>query len=109
LHAGLRSGGCHKSEEFVSDQGCWRCAVEGDRAVPEHLGFENGPAVTDLLAARFAPARWMERIVRHEPGLLCRSIDTEQEHPVEKIQKFVLVPGDATYKYWFVMLGQDFC
>ncbi len=102
------SGGCQNSEEFVSDYGCRRCTVEGDRAVPEHLGLEHGPAVTDLLAARFAAARWMEGIVRQEPGLLCRFINTEQEHAVEKIQKFVLVPGDAADERWFPMPGQDF-
>jgi len=102
------SGIWRESKEFVSDRGCRSCAVEGNRAVLEHMGLEKGPAVTDLLAARFAAARWMQGIVGHEPGLLCRFINTEQEHPVEKIQKFVLVPGNAADEHWFPVPGQDF-
>jgi hypothetical protein len=50
----------------------------------------------------------MKGIVRHEPGFLGRSIDTEQEHTAEKIQRFGLVPGDPADEHWLVITGQDF-
>ena len=50
----------------------------------------------------------MERIVRGEPGLLRRPVDMEQEDPVEQIQEFALVTGDATDEYCPILPGQDF-
>jgi hypothetical protein len=75
-----RSGSGHESEEFVGDRGCRRRAVEGDRAVHEHLGLEDGPALTDLLAACFAAAWWMKRVMGHEPGLSNRPFGKQREY-----------------------------
>jgi hypothetical protein len=108
VFAGGHSGDRYESEELVGDQDGRRCAVQGDRAVPERLGLENGSALTDLLTACRAPARWMEGIMGPEPGLLGRLIDMEQEHPVKKIQEFVLIPGDAADEHRFAVPGQGF-
>ena len=100
-------GGWDKSEDFAGDHG-GRCrAVEDDRAVLKHLSFEYGPARTDLLAPCFAAARWVKYVMRHEPGFLGRPVNTEQEHAVEKLQKFVLVAGDATDENWPAVTSQD--
>lgn len=92
------SRGSHEGEQLVSDPSCWVGGVYGERAMPEHLRLEHGPATADLASARLAPAWRMERIVTVQPGLLRRPVDMEQEHAVEQIQHFVLVAGDAQMK-----------
>lgn len=100
------SGG-HQGEQLVSDRS-WRCGrVDRDRAVPEHLRLEYGPAFPDLLPSRLAATRRIARIVRIQPGLLRLRVDTEQEHPVEQVQQLLLVAGDAADEHRPVMPGQD--
>jgi len=66
------SRGSHEGEQLVSDPSCWVGGVYGERAMPEHLRLEHGPATADLASARLAPAWRMERIVTVQPGLLRR-------------------------------------
>jgi hypothetical protein len=50
------SRGRHYGEQLVSDHSCRRGGVNGERAMPEHLRLEHGPAIADLAPARLAPA-----------------------------------------------------
>ena len=64
-------------------------------------------AVTSA-AAGCAASRRMTSVVGIQPGFLGRAVDAEQEHPVEQVQQFTGVGGDAADKNRLARTSQDF-